>query len=122
MSEVGRPAFVRFVLLRTDADSGRRQGILTAANELRREGELSRDEHRTLRLALEWFSKNVNSPDCLEDPASRRALSWFKATAKRPIERMWNLVSPPARSRAGRHASGEDGSAARPAQVRREVN
>ena len=88
----GRPTFVRFVLLRTDADSGQRQGVLTAANQLRREGDLSRDDHRTLRLALEWFNKNLHSPACLGEPENRRALSWFKATARRPIERMWSLV------------------------------
>lgn len=88
-----RPSFVRFVLLRTDSSSGKRQGILTAANELRRDGDLSGDEHRTLRLALEWFNDNVHSPECLESPEHRRALSWFKASAKAPIEQMWGLAA-----------------------------
>lgn len=42
---------------------------------------------------LEWFNANLHSPACLEEPENRRALSWFKATARRPIEHMWRLAA-----------------------------
>ena len=84
--------FLRFTLLDTDRESGRKRGVLVAAHQLRDSDELSTDEHRVLHEALLWFNQNLHVPACLRLPENRRALSWFKSDAKAPLRRMWALV------------------------------
>jgi hypothetical protein len=84
--------YLRFTLLRRDDDSGRKQGILVAAHLLRDEGDLSVEEHRQLHEALVWFNQNLNHPACLKQPGNRRALSWFKPEARKPLAYMWALT------------------------------
>jgi hypothetical protein len=79
-------------LLGTDRDSGRKLGVLVAAHRLRDEADLTSEEHTILGEALGWFNQNLNIPECLKKPENRRALSWFKPTAKKPLARMWSLV------------------------------
>jgi hypothetical protein len=62
-----------------------------AAHELRDSEGLSVAEHEELRVCLAWFNMNLNHPACLADPSNRRALSWFKPAATKPIARMWAL-------------------------------
>ena len=83
--------YIRFTLLSTDPDSGKRQGILTAAHELRDSDVLTRDEHRQLRMLLGWFNEKLKVPKVLGTSETRRALSWFKPEAQKPIARMWEL-------------------------------
>jgi hypothetical protein len=83
--------YLRFTLKVLEGDSGYRRGVLVAAHELRDHGDLSVDEHRELQESLAWFNLNLNHPACLADPANRRAISWFKPEARKPISRMWAL-------------------------------
>lgn len=85
--------YLRFTLPRADGDSGRKQGILVAAHELRDRADLSVDEHEQLRRALDWFNVNLNHPACLAQPENRRALSWYKDSAHKPLAHMWALKS-----------------------------
>jgi hypothetical protein len=85
--------YLRFTVLAGDRGSGRKTGVLVAAHELRDRGELSPDEERQLRESLEWFNVNLNHPACLKEPENRRAISWFKPEAKKPLQQMWALVS-----------------------------
>lgn len=85
------PMFIRFTVLSTDSDSGAPAGILVATHALRDEGELSAEEHRELRLCLQWFNEHLKVPGVLGEPARHRAISWFKTTATEPIQKMWEL-------------------------------
>jgi hypothetical protein len=85
--------YLRFTLLARDPDSGRKQGLLVAAHEFCEERVLSVAEHRALRHALDWFNVNLHVPTCLDEPANRRALSWFKPQATKPLAHMWRLVA-----------------------------
>ncbi len=84
--------YLRFTTGVLEPDSGRKQGILVAAHALRDSEEITGEEHRQLRLLLAWFNSNLNIPSCLKDPQNRRALSWFKPEAKRPLQKMWELT------------------------------
>ena len=84
--------FIRFVLLKSDPESTKKQGILVAAHELRDEGDLTIEEHQILREALSWFNQHLKVPACLKRSENRRALSWFKDSAQKPLQHMWNLV------------------------------
>jgi hypothetical protein len=83
--------YLRFALKVLESESGYRKGILVAAHELRDNADLTVDEHRELRESLAWFNVNLNHPACLADPENRRAISWFKPEAHKPISRMWAL-------------------------------
>lgn len=84
--------FLRFTILATDSDTGKSTGVLVAGHKLRDEGDLSVDEHRELRLCLQWFNDHLTVPS-VYDLQNKRALAWFKPEAKKPIERMWQLKS-----------------------------
>jgi hypothetical protein len=83
--------YLRFSLKVLDTDSGYNKGVLVAAHELRDNADMSVDEHRELHESLAWFNVNLNHPACLADPENRRAISWFKPEAHKPISRMWAL-------------------------------
>ena len=82
--------FLRFTILSPDPDTGKNTGILVAAHKLRDEGNLSVDEHRELRLCLQWFNDHLTVPKTY-NLQNKRALAWFKPEAQKPIERMWQL-------------------------------
>jgi hypothetical protein len=83
--------YLRFSLRVLEPDSGHRRGILVGAHELRDNEALTVEEHREIHEALAWFNMNLNHPSCLADPDNRRAISWFKREATKPIARMWAL-------------------------------
>ena len=83
--------FIRFTLLSNDSDTGKKVGILVAGHTLRDEGDIAVEEHRELRLRLKWFDDNLYVPLTYDNPQNRRALSWFKGTASKPIRYMWDL-------------------------------
>src|SRR5262249_28334702 len=78
--------YLRFVLLRRNADSGYRQGFLGAAVDLQREGRLPVSEHNRLARLGKWFDEHLPRPDRFtrKRNASHKktlGLSWFKDTA-----------------------------------------
>jgi hypothetical protein len=82
---------IRFATLARDVDSGHTAGILVAAHTLRDEGDISIEEHAELRQALAWFTENLPIPSVLVDVEHRRAISWFRPTARQAIQKMWGL-------------------------------
>ncbi len=84
--------YLRFTLLARSRDSHRKQGLLVAAHELCDAGALPVEQHRSVRLILDWFNENLHVPGCLREPDNRRALSWFKPEARKPLQYMWQLV------------------------------
>jgi hypothetical protein len=77
--------FVRFVIRGIDGNSGRRQGVFKTAYRLRRSGELPRELHEDLEIALNWFDENLKAPDRFTRGERRHAkgmaISWFKDSA-----------------------------------------
>jgi hypothetical protein len=84
--------FIRFVISRLDTDSGRRQGLFQAADELRKSGELNAHEDRNLRAIFIWFNENLEKPARLtissRPHAKEQAISWFKSSAVKHIRKM----------------------------------
>lgn len=79
---------IRFITLARDPDTGWNSGILVAGHALRDENDISVEEHRELRLCLNWFNDNLHVPSTYDGPQNRRALSWFKSDAAKPIHYM----------------------------------
>jgi hypothetical protein len=84
--------FVRFVVKSLDPDSGRRQGLFQAADELRESGELNARTWKRIEEIREWFDEHLKTPRRLavsRRPHSKaQAISWFKGTAGEHIKRM----------------------------------
>lgn len=85
--------FLRFVLLEQNEQSHRRTGLLVAAHELRNSEVLEGEEYERVCALCAWFNKNVNVPKVLLMDGNDRALSWFKAHAKKPIAKMWEIAA-----------------------------
>jgi len=89
-------AFVRFVIQTNDPNSGRRQGLFQALAELEERGVLRPHERRTCAQAYEWFRRNLRKPRSFARSSKPRAknvaVSWFKDTALRHIQRMWAIA------------------------------
>lgn len=85
--------FLRFTLVEVDLDSKKKKGILSAAHDLRDEGALSQVERDELASILKWFNTELKVPDELAEPGTERAIPWFKASAEKPIAKMWQLAN-----------------------------
>src|SRR5258708_157452 len=83
---------VRFCILRPDPNSHSLQGIFQAAFKLRDNGLLESYEEEWLERELKWLRMHLPSPDCLRDDGNKRAISWFKPDAGRPIEMVRSIV------------------------------
>jgi len=83
--------YLRFVILNKHKSSKSKQGLITAAYDLRDEYELDRYELEAVNRIIDWFKKYLQIPSILERDDSNRCISWFKTDAKEPIEMMWEL-------------------------------
>ena len=84
--------YLRFALTKVDTDSRKKRGILVAAHDLRNGGDLTVAERNLLSEHLKWFNSELTVPKELKEPGTERAISWFLATAEKPIRKMWDLV------------------------------
>ena len=84
--------FIRFVIANQDEDSGRRQGLFQAADELRASGQMSDSDEMQLDKVEKWFDENLPVPTRLALSSKPRrkaqAISWFRATATEHIDQM----------------------------------
>ncbi len=82
--------YLRFVTTRIDQDSHKPQGVFAASYALLDSGDLTRDEWEHLRAIIIWFNANLPTPPKEFD--SRRAIFWFKSSAKENIRNVWELI------------------------------
>jgi hypothetical protein len=82
--------YIRFVTTRIDQDSHRPQGVFVASYALLDSADLSRNEWKRLREALDWFNDNLPHPP--EGFMAGRAIFWFKPSARESIRNAWGLV------------------------------
>lgn len=90
--------YVRFVLLRSNEDSGARDGFFSAAYSLRDAAETPAFAADTIRENLKWFEKHLCQPERLNRTKSKgfyrratKGISWFKPNAKDHIARAFEL-------------------------------
>jgi hypothetical protein len=89
--------FVRFVV-GTDADNAAwLTGIFTMARDLRDRGVLFTYEAERLQEIYDWFNEHLPCPPFQRMLGSgkwtRNAVAWFRADAKEPVGRMWDIVA-----------------------------
>lgn len=90
--------FVRFVLTTPHPDTGVADGVFTLAYELMRGAELEKIEREQLRETVQWFDKNLHSPDRFNRSRSKghyrratRGISWFRDSAAECLRRMHRI-------------------------------
>jgi len=82
--------YLRFVTTRVDEDSHKPQGVFVASYALLDSGDLARDEWKHVREILDWFNDNLPHPP--KNFTAGRAIFWFKSSAEKSIEYVWELV------------------------------
>ena len=82
--------FLRFAVTQIDEDSRKPRGVLAAAFALLDSCDLDIEESKRLRELLDWFDENLPGPP--ENFYASRAIFWFKSSARKSINRIWELV------------------------------
>src|SRR5437588_13028 len=89
--------FVRFVVGSDAENAAWLTGVVTMARVLRDEGELYAFESELLEDIYDWFNEHLPCPPFGEKLRSGEwssdAVSWFRADAKEPLRRIWDLVA-----------------------------
>ncbi len=83
--------FLRFVVGGDDEHHKLLTGLITEARLLRDKDLLTNYERAQLEDIYEWFNNNLPCPPYSSSRWSRQAVSWFKDTAKEPIQQMREL-------------------------------
>lgn len=87
---------IRFVVRKRDSDSQVEQGVIHAADDLRRQGFLADEEQKRVQELLRWFNHHLPVPGRFSRSrrpnACKRAISWFKPTARECLDRMQALA------------------------------
>jgi hypothetical protein len=84
--------FIRFIIGHLDPDSGRRQGLFQAGDDLLSSGRMRGGDADRLRALYGWFKSNLPVPNRFSlsgrPHAKRQALSWFRDAAVEHISHM----------------------------------
>jgi hypothetical protein len=84
--------FIRFVVGGDDEHHKLLTGLVTEARLLRDKGELASYDIEHLEAIYEWLNSNLPCPPFSSSNWSRDVVSWFKDSAKEPIEKMRDLT------------------------------
>jgi hypothetical protein len=89
--------FVRFVVGADAENASWLTGVITEARILRDDGELFRYESELLREVFDWLNEHLPCPPFQAKLRSGEwtadAVSWFRADAKGPLGRIWDIVA-----------------------------
>lgn len=89
--------YLRFIIMRNDPDSGRRQGLFQAIGSLSRANALLAHERSMHEEIYLWFNDHLKVPKSFtksrKPHAKYVALGWFKDTATEHIARMHSIAA-----------------------------
>ena len=88
--------FIRFVSGEIDEDSLVSVGLFIAAGDLLYDPLLPDDEYYPLRELMDWFNEHLKGPYDYRLRArwrARRAICWFKPTAREHLSRAWAMAA-----------------------------
>ena len=89
--------FVRFVVGSDAENAAWLTGVITEARLLRDAGERFDYESERLEAIYDWFKEHLPCPPFQSKLRSgewtRDAVAWFRAEAREPIRRIWDLVA-----------------------------
>jgi hypothetical protein len=89
--------FIRFVIPKRDCDSHVELGLIQAADELLRRGQLTYYAEACAQVTLRWFNWHLPVPTRFARSrrrgAQNKAISWFKPTARACIRQMQVLAT-----------------------------
>lgn len=90
--------YIRFVLQRSNDDSGAKDGFFSAAYELQKSADISAQSLSSINELLAWFESNLNTPERFGRTKSKgyyrrntKGISWFKPVARDHISRAREL-------------------------------
>jgi hypothetical protein len=87
--------FLRFIVTRTHPESGVEDGLFGLAYTMRDDLAVGEADRKTLSETLEWFEKNLKTPDRFNRTRSKgyyrrntKGIAWFRDTARECVSRM----------------------------------
>lgn len=88
--------YIRFVVLKKDEDSAKRQGLFQAIRDLGDASSLLPHEEAAADQIRDWFNDNLEKPSTFSRSsrphAKGIAISWFKDSAVEHIQKIYGLV------------------------------
>lgn len=91
------PMYIRFVINKKDEDSGRRQGLFQAMQDLEDENVLHGYELDIYKEIYGWFKQHLEAPSSFSrstrSSSKEVALSWFKPSATEHIRKMYEVAN-----------------------------
>jgi hypothetical protein len=91
-------AFIRFVLAKRHPESGFHDGVFRVAYQLCDDTDVSETDRRSLRELIDWFEKNLATPDRFNRSRSKgyyrratKGIAWLRDTAKDGASKMHQL-------------------------------
>jgi hypothetical protein len=88
-----RGTVVRFSVQRRDLQSGQPEGLFTVAYRESMNRDLPAYQRDRLEDLIAWFKTNVRIPSQLVGEENKRAICWFRASARKVISKAWELTS-----------------------------
>ncbi len=92
--------YLRFVLQKTNNESGVREGLFQTAYALVSSDDLSPDDRAELTDLLAWFKSNLKTPERFNRSTSKgyyrratRGIAWLKPTATEQLDNMRALAA-----------------------------
>ena len=85
--------FVRFVVGSDGQYHKELAGLFAEARLLRERDVLTAEEDARLANVYEWFQAHVPVPPFSSGNFPKDAVAWFKAEAREPVSRMWDIVA-----------------------------
>ena len=80
--------YIRFQGKRNNDSSSSKLGIFQLAYELRDNEDTPKYAHDEIQNILSWLDDNMEAPEILDDGKHHRAILWFKAEAKKQIDKI----------------------------------
>lgn len=83
--------YVRFESQIPCEGTNTRLGLFQVAFQVCRAPETAAYDSDEISRNIGWLKLHLNSPKELEDRKNFRAICWFKATAREPMQRIWAI-------------------------------
>lgn len=83
--------YIRFESLEPLEGTPSRLGIFQIAFRVRDAHQTSVYDSNEIGQHLEWLKTHLRSPDELDLEAHKRAICWFRETAREPMRRVWHI-------------------------------
>lgn len=85
--------YIRFVVGVETESAHVQTGLFTEINALKQGGELMDYEEKMVQDTFDYYNKHLPVPPYDEKKLSKDAVAWFKDSANKFIDKMWDFIA-----------------------------